>query len=931
MLKLKYFVIFISLIFLLSITSIFSCPVAKCGGDGCQGYSYDPEQGICVPKVDTDGDGIPDTELTWNPKKGGICSSGCDYCPCSSDDITNLESMIGDSIVFDLMFGAYDVNNDGVIDEDEKKIADLLLVQSFQDAEDAEGLEDFMEDVLGTTLEKWLQDLAVDMCGDLAECGNNWETMDPALQEFYNDYFSDMKNVYMHFLLEIFGEKFFTADGPMPISDFCLVAQCDPANFVSVYFDWMGEKGTTFILPKIELDFSLFDVRDFLRKSENIEDVTDIPDKTFFSCEECTSMGGTWCSKNWLCFDPGFCTYSSVIGNQCCYDYECNCEIIEGEQHITKICDTCTKCSTCSPFVETCNKDAGRCYVDGYQCCMEYQIYDDEGKLKTDYFCPFPCSQTPDLECQSGKACYKSLGNKCIYSVCPPNGKCIVVGESECSSSYTKVSKCPSNSAATDIELEWCGYRIYYPETKKCCLSGKQCCESSNKCGKKIWKTWDECHECVSGCDCTPSVGGMGSCPPRIIELREGCFCEEEKCKGGGLTIDENKKCCYTLEYSECSTKTTECSGDQVLTACDPECDSCSKTVTSCPEGKQLKSCTTCTSCSTETTECPEGEQLKTCQSSKYEDVIIEREDTITEYGEDGQLQEDPLKPYLNKACTDIEECPSGYIEESCALNKFEEIFNKKRSCSDITLIRHDIKSNSDCEELYGENYYYKEIDLQGELTSCTYMGATCAGGTCVSDIEQCGLLATCGNGICDIEENETQTNCPVDCYTTVNMIPDTGLEPNQLVDVEVDFEDSRFDLSKKVSFYLILDPGTSDEMIWENCFHEVVFETSEYGTHACSCSGMDCTCDKSQGQGEGETEKWKHVTDTNIITEHGKFTIKTKCNLPSTIEDGDHVLKAIPYLHGSLIKLNSNIQKFEIKSSYNIKGTFIMGLILLV
>lgn len=94
--KFKCLIFSVLLIFLLSIVAVFSCPVADCLGDECVAYSWDPELDQCVPKIDADGDGEPDTTVTYKTTQKGVCSSLCDHCPCSSKDYEKISSMLGE-------------------------------------------------------------------------------------------------------------------------------------------------------------------------------------------------------------------------------------------------------------------------------------------------------------------------------------------------------------------------------------------------------------------------------------------------------------------------------------------------------------------------------------------------------------------------------------------------------------------------------------------------------------------------------------------------------------------------------------------------------------------------------------------------------------------------------------------------------------------
>jgi hypothetical protein len=124
-----------------------------------------------------------------------------------------------------------------------------------------------------------------------------------------------------------------------------------------------------------------------------------------------------------------------------------------------------------------------------------------------------------------------------------------------------------------------------------------------------------------------------------------------------------------------------------------------------------------------------------------------------------------------------------------------------------------------------------------------------------------------CGNGICDYPV-EDQSNCPVDCLTTVTVNP-RSLPAGQPISITVEFEDSRYKAGKDVQLDIQLENiATGAKFPWN--------------------SGNGC----SVGWTRRTVSQW------GAISQDGKFSTTFTCTVPSTIGAGDKRVHVTPKIY---------------------------------
>lgn len=144
----------------------------------------------------------------------------------------------------------------------------------------------------------------------------------------------------------------------------------------------------------------------------------------------------------------------------------------------------------------------------------------------------------------------------------------------------------------------------------------------------------------------------------------------------------------------------------------------------------------------------------------------------------------------------------------------------------------------------------------------------------------------TCGNGICE-GPDESQLNCPSDCYTSLVVNP-AKVYPGMYVRLILTFWDGNFNPSKDGKLNISIVDPVYGELEWNCYFHDKNW-TEIWDRH--HCSGNVCS-------GKHEGKKF------SIIKGNYYGYLEFHCKIPQTLTAGTKTVKVTPVILGSKIVL---------------------------
>jgi len=145
------------------------------------------------------------------------------------------------------------------------------------------------------------------------------------------------------------------------------------------------------------------------------------------------------------------------------------------------------------------------------------------------------------------------------------------------------------------------------------------------------------------------------------------------------------------------------------------------------------------------------------------------------------------------------------------------------------------------------------------------------------------------------IEENETQDNCPVDCFTYVNINPNIAVSLQE-VSLVLTFNDTRYGAGHEVSYNLVID-----NVVWNN-------------TNGCPIANKNV---KPDANGIGSPCTWTGVSSPCTSTSlDGFMQVRTTCFLPENLSVSSHTLTVIPIFYSEPTQLGQGSTQFVAQSA---------------